>query len=151
MTQLDKITDNGILMNSKKFSIKIAGLIADAPATAKVLNMNQYNGYFGCFKCLIDIKRVNNRMIYEFSKNIEIRSNSTYLKQVDIAINTGNTYQGVKGSTHLSNYLNIPDHILFDFMHCSCIGTCEQLLNLWLFERYDENRDPNVWYLGIKL
>ena len=53
-TQLEfYLNEKNILnINSKEYNIRIYCLIADASARAKVLNINQINGDFGCFHCM---------------------------------------------------------------------------------------------------
>ena len=54
--ELELININGIKIQKNNtsyvFYLKIYGIICDAPAKAMVLNMNQFNGYFGCAYCL---------------------------------------------------------------------------------------------------
>lgn len=55
-SQLDKINENGI--NVRKggdlinYKFGFYGFICDSPAKAIVMNMNQFNGYYGCPYCL---------------------------------------------------------------------------------------------------
>jgi len=82
------------LTNGFRVRIKKAGFIADAPATAKALNVIQFNGYFGCFKCLNTGTPFENRVIFEHSITTQIRTNERYHYQVNQAILTGQTFEG---------------------------------------------------------
>lgn len=55
----------------------------------------------------------------------------------------------MKGSASLSKYLTLPDNMILDYMHLSCLGTVEKLLTLWLYEKYDQTNIINPWFLGI--
>lgn len=73
-----------------------------------------------------------------------------YNQQVERAKEINTTYQGVKGDAYLSNFINIPDNCIFDYMHTCCIGPIEQLLNLWLFTKRNSQNELNDWYLSMK-
>ena len=83
-------------------------LIADAPALAKLLNINQYNGWFGCVKCLHptdslykfknsnqnEPKRRGNRRIYTYTNKFPLRTNSDYKRALKIAKSQNKIFQG---------------------------------------------------------
>ena len=75
--------------------IKIAGFIADAPATAKALNVIQFNGYYGCFKCLNPGSPFENRVIFEHSITTQVRTNERYQRQVNQAILSRQPFEGI--------------------------------------------------------
>lgn len=149
MMNLENIKKNGIKINSSvKLFINLCGLIADAPSLAKSLNFNQFNGKYGCIKCLNPGDYAYGKMIFEYSKNMIVRTNEIYKKQVSRAIETKNTFVGVKGQAYLSNLIIIPENVIIDYMHTSCIGTIEQLLNLWMHTKTNSHNEMNCWYLG---
>ena len=83
------------LKNGLKIRIKIAGFIADAPATAKALNVIQFNGYYGCFKCLNPGSPFENRVIFEHSITTQVRTNERYQRQVNKAILSRQPFEGI--------------------------------------------------------
>ena len=87
-------------------------------------------------------------MSFKYSKNTPVRTNEIYNQQVQTARRDGVTFEGVKGPCFLSEILKIPDQILFDYMHTSCIGTLEHVITIWLNYKYDINQQVNDWYLG---
>lgn len=54
--ELNSINQTGIVFQKRSitynFHIQIYGILCDTPAKAIILNMNQFNGYFGCAYCL---------------------------------------------------------------------------------------------------
>lgn len=54
--QLEKINEDGIIVqkngNAINYKLSLYGVICDSPAKAIVMNMNQFNGYYGCPYCL---------------------------------------------------------------------------------------------------
>jgi hypothetical protein len=63
---------------------------------------------------------------------IRNRSNYIYNQQVLEAVTKNETYQGIKGFSYLSNWVDIPRMILFDKMHMSDIGTFKSIFFLLL-------------------
>jgi len=146
MQGFERVLKNGIMVASnEKLNIKLVGAIADAPAMAKLVNMNQYNGYYGCVHCLHPGERLENfaKTVFPYSKNIKPRLNSDYLYQVKRAHIINDTYMGVKGSCWLSKFIQIPENIILDYMHLSCIGVVKSLKFLWL----DSKREDN-WFIS---
>lgn len=149
MKKLNQIVKNGLVVDKMpKLKIKIAGFIADAPATAKALNTIQFNGYFGCIKCLSKGERCEGKMVHRFSSDLVMRTPQIYKEQVKFAEENQTTYKGIKGASSLNEYLDLPDNSILDYVHLCCLGTMDQLLNLWLFEKTNSNNEINEWYLG---
>ena len=115
-----EITINGI---SIKLSFKIMILIADNVAFPKVFNCNQYNGFFGCIKCLHPVqslKKPRNKRVYTYSDKFPLRTRAAYENAVKIATNTNSTFQGNFASS--KNFKNlilivIEQKIIVNFNH----------------------------------
>ncbi len=56
-------------------------------------------------------------------------------------------FEGIKGSTYLSNWVRLPPGTIIDHMHASLLGVTKKLLNIWLSI---ENRKHD-YYLRSKL
>ena len=67
--------------------------------------------------CMIPGQRINNKTVFNYSKNHTIRSNQIYKNQVEMAVINNQTFEGVKGICYLSDLIHIPDHVLLDNMH----------------------------------
>ena len=132
--------------------------IGDAPCRCKSCNSNSFSGKYGCIKCLHPtiyttktiypkletvrewevIKRDRFGSIISITRpfkdldRIRNRSNSIYNQQVLEAVTKNETYQGIKGFSYLSNWVDIPRMILFDKMHMSDIGTFKSIFFLLL-------------------
>jgi hypothetical protein len=52
--QLDNLLKNGLLIDKLNMILQITChvFIADAPERASILNMNKFNGKYGCFMCI---------------------------------------------------------------------------------------------------
>jgi hypothetical protein len=146
MQSFVNVLENGITVeNNQIIKVKLVGLIADAPAMAKIVNMNQYNGYFGCVHCLHPGERLENfsKTVFPYSKTIKPRLNSDYVQQVKHAQINNETNMGVKGSCWISQFINIPENVILDYMHLSCIGVVKSLMFLWI----DSKRDDK-WFIS---
>ena len=53
-------------------------------------------------------------------------------------------FEGVKGPTHLSKWLNIPDGVYLDKMHLCDIGTFKSIFNSF----FDAKKKQEDYYLG---
>ena len=121
---------------------------SDLPALAKAINMIQYNGYFSCVHCMVEGERIGNTMSFKYSKNTVLRTNDMYKMQVQTARQNRAPFQGIKGQAFLADIIQIPDNILFDYMHSSFIGTVEHVISQWINDKFDETKTVNDWYLG---
>ena len=80
-----------------KINFKILLVIADAVAYPKVFNCNQYNGFFGCIKCLHpvnSIKKPKKKRVYLYSNENPLRSRADYENAVKVAEETQRVFQG---------------------------------------------------------
>ena len=149
LTEFEDLLNNGLDFKinniNKNVTVRIMLLICDAPAIAKVLNINQYNGRFCCIRCLhptlslyrskerfknqIDGKK--NRRIYPYSNLYPLRNNFIYNRAVRLSLSNRKIFQGVKGSCWISKFLKIPEDVYFDPMHTCFLGPAEDLLFMW--------------------
>ena len=124
------------------FKVIIGGLIGDAPGEAKLANSIQFNGKFGCIRCLNSGKSFKRSRIYEYNPNVQLRSNELYLRQVRESEKSGQPFEGIKGENFLSSFCLFPDSVLIDSMHL--LGVVKQLLFLW----FESKNSDSEFYLG---
>ena len=151
--QIDYILENGIFIDTLNITIQIKChvFIADAPERASVLNMNRYNGKYGCILCMQEGENLNknkqgNNFKFTFKPNQMLkRTEQKYLKQVEESESQKCTVEGIKGQTYLSNWLTLPTATIIDYMHCSLLGSTKHLLNIWLLPKNSKKE----FYLGL--
>ena len=97
-----KLIENGLFVQIKdkeiKLRFKILLVIADAVAYPKVFNCNQYNGYYGCIKCLHplnSIKTPSKKLVYLYSNKYPLRSHIGYENAARIAEENKIVFQGM--------------------------------------------------------
>ena len=114
----------------------------DLPAKACVCNTVQFNGKFGCFKCLQPgcTVKVGNKggHVHAFPFNQEnvkgpLRTHSQCLDDARAVVSQGRTVQGVKGPCWFAGlqYYDLVKGTAVDYMHCVLEGLTKSLLNLW--------------------
>lgn len=119
----------------------VRGLIisgtCDLPAKAVFLNMNQYNGGFGCQVCKQDGITINKTRIYEYQRKIKLRTDKDYYNDVANAVRLREPVFGVKGPTIMSKICyNLITSTSVDVMHCVYEGIVKKLLELWFDVKY---------------
>ncbi|CAF1044996.1 unnamed protein product [Brachionus calyciflorus] len=125
--EIDSLINQGFEWKGRTIKLRILAFIADSPARAKACNTVQFNGYHGCIKCLHPAEYCNRVIIYPNIPKVELRSNTKYLEQVEKALTDNVYYEGVKGYSHLSNWIKIPDDVIFDYMHMCLLGTFKRM------------------------
>lgn len=148
-SNIDEVIKNGLFFNNKKITIKIHAFIADSPARSKATNTKQFNGKYGCIKCYHPSARNsdNTSTIYPVLKKIQIKTNENYVNDVNEAISKNKPVNGVKGFTYLSNWLTIPESILYDYMHMCLIGSFKKMIEFF----FDSKNKQKDYYIGIYL
>lgn len=121
-------------MNICGYSPKLFCSIFDLPARAKALNMTTFNGYFACTYCLIK-GDYESKVIYKYTSQLTPRDKQSYNASLKNVIsshktNKNRSVNGIKGSTRLSEYINILTDVLYDYMHLCCEGYIKRFLNL---------------------
>lgn len=134
--------------STRKFFVKLLLGICDAPARAKVLEMKQHNGYYGCNYCktLVTPHEDIKCMIYPMNVDHELRTDQEWRSLAEKACHTRITksneheFYGIKGK---SPFLELPyiDIVSFcppEFMHSQFLGTVLLLLEFFSGRRSTE-------------
>lgn len=122
--------------------IKAPLIVADAPARAMVLNMQNHNGKHGCHTCEIKTKKIRSsqagkirRRVYKFrSHGWRIRTKKRMLTCGKHAELTNSISKGIKGRTivHVLPSADESTIVFAEFMHLFCLGVIKQILTLWI-------------------
>ena len=115
---------------------RIQSIVPDLPAKALFLNIKQFNGQFGCSTCKHPGRydRELKARVYEYTTDtLSLRTAEESRRLANIAERTGHTLFGIKGKHAFGQFLDIPDNVPIDWMHCVCEGILKrQLFNRWL-------------------
>jgi hypothetical protein len=140
MESFENLIKHGVsIAGIGNLKIQQVGFIGDSQAIPRVFNTKQYNGEHGCIHCHQAGTTHANTLLrtYPYTPDASIRTNSDYFGQVLESQRTGRDSKGVKGSCWMSQFISIPDNIILDYMHVCCIGTMQQLFNLWKLSKQD--------------
>ena len=122
----------------------------DLPARCLVCNSMQYNGEYGCWKCLQPGKTVKtgqrgHARAFPFNEEDPkgpLRTNELTLQHARYVVN------GVKGFSWLSilQHHDIVRGTAIDYMHGVLLGVQKLLLNLW-FKNTDSNEEFSLYHV----
>lgn len=134
------LKDHGITIAGEVFLFKPYILIADMPAKASLLNIIQFNGYYGCPRCTMRGERICRRLIYPIFENFTLRTpEQFYLASINVGLAAG-----VKGHCVLQDvFANLPISAPIDIMHQGFLGVARALI-MSLFARVPKQMRENL-------
>ena len=144
---------------SKYVNIQLNIVLVDTPAKATVLDMVQFNGYYGCPNCkqkgrtsltnyflqlryfqyILKGIRKFNKTIYPLTRaNVKLRNNENFLDDAEKGTS------GVKRKSILTSLLQFPDSAPLDYMHLVFEGIFLNMLNHW----FDTSNNDQPYYIS---
>lgn len=75
---------------------------------------------------------------------IDLRTNEMYQQQVIESLQQRKVFQGIKGFSYLSNWIRIPEDVVYDYMHLSLLGTFKAMFNNF----FDSCNHKEPYYLS---
>ena len=136
--------------------ILLAGT-CDLPAKCMILNTIQFNGMFGCSKCIqpgfsFSTSARGTVHVYPYcpeDPHGPARSHTQHDLDAAQALCQKTIINGVKGPSWLRKLTNydIIDGTTIDYMHCVLLGVMRQLLSLWIGSEHHNEQ----YYIGRKL
>uniref|UniRef100_A0A1X7TS34 Transposase domain-containing protein n=1 Tax=Amphimedon queenslandica TaxID=400682 RepID=A0A1X7TS34_AMPQE len=140
MEEIDQLNTLGFTFSSpdgiKTVRIKLLFGVFDLVAKAKILNMTQFNGYYGCSTCLHPGQHHERRRVYATDKEYPMRTEAGMERDVQASIRQNTIVHGIKGKSPLYGYLSMINGIPPDYMHCVLEGVTKSLLTLWTSSNY---------------
>lgn len=130
--------------------VYLHALCCDAPAKAKVLNVTQWNGFYGCPYCLQkgETPENFNTLVYPYQENVEVRNNKLIreqMKQVAQLEDSKKTACGVKGPSALTPLqFDLVNGVTIDYMHAVLLGVVRFLVKLW----FDDVNKSEKYYIN---
>ena len=116
--------------------LKTVLLVSDLVAKPHILNMFQFNGYYGCHYCFAEGTTIGRtHSYYPHNQQAEIREPETNDKYVEIAeygrSGLFRNVAGIKGRSAFSSIINgLPLAAPIDYMHCVLLGVFPDFLKL---------------------
>ncbi|CAG9768513.1 unnamed protein product [Ceutorhynchus assimilis] len=73
--EVNKFSEQGIIINDQKYQFTIKAFIVDVPAKAFITSTKGHNGYYSCSKCEIEGVFIQNRVCFPNVNNLVLRNN----------------------------------------------------------------------------
>jgi len=132
---LKYLSERGINLNTTEeiVDLKFQPLFGsfDMVAKAPILNMNQFNGKYGCPSCLHPGVHTASRY-YLPDTEYPIRTNDNNLQNAMEAEVKGTRINGIKGKSVLSGIVDLVNGVPLDYMHCVLEGVTKWMLDKWV-------------------
>jgi hypothetical protein len=114
---------NGIEIGDKIVPFKIEAFVCDAPARAYITQIKHFSGFYGCGKCIIKGKTVQDRVVF-IKSDCELRTDSSFRNRLQPNHHVGH-----------SNLEMLPIDMVkcipYEYMHLICLGVTKKLLKIW--------------------
>ncbi len=159
-TCLSKLETEGLLVKawgaSESFVVKCVLLAGtcDLPAKCIVQNFRQFNGFYGCSKCLqpgstFTLGPNRRTHVYPYiSSNPTgpLRTKQQTIQDIQYVATSGEPKNGVLGPSWLTclRHFDIIRGTGIDYMHGCLLGIAKRMLNLWLTTEHKHER----YYIG---
>ncbi|ODN01297.1 hypothetical protein Ocin01_05388 [Orchesella cincta] len=115
---------NGISYSGETVNFKICAFICDAPARAYITQIKSHTGYFGCGKCTVKGKYVDQRVAL-LKTTCELRTDASFRERKQQKHHNGN-------SILKDLPIDMVNSFPYEYMHLTCLGVMRKLLFLWI-------------------
>lgn len=116
--------NDGLIFNERRISIKIICVICDAPAKAFVKGTVQFNGKYGCDRCVQKGEYSEGRMLF-LHADAPSRSDDSFRRQE-------NSEHHKHRSPFCDLYLDMINDFPIDYMHLVNLGVTKRLMLAWI-------------------
>ena len=113
----------------KFFTLKPLFGVFDLVAKAPVLNMNQFNGKYGCPSCLHPGVRVDGVQTYPPGIDYKLRTNDSMIMRGAEAERRQSVIKGIKDPSILEAFVDLALGAQTDYMHCVLEGVVKRMLD----------------------
>ncbi|KAL1472032.1 hypothetical protein MTO96_039584 [Rhipicephalus appendiculatus] len=131
-----------------KSAVHVVLCCVDSPARAALLNMKQFNGYYGCSWCREEGTCVDGTVKYVYTgQQAPDRTHGRVVEAMRRAKGPEEPFEGFKGPSSLVKFkgLDLVWGLPPDYMHSILEGVTKQLADLWL------STTGSVFYIGRQI
>lgn len=115
--------NNDILFNHNFIKFEIEAFICDAPARAFATSIKNHTGYYGCGKCIVKGKYVENRVVM-LKTDATLRTDDTFRQRTQ--------EKHHNGASDLEKLpINMVECFPYEYMHLICLGVTKKLIKQW--------------------
>lgn len=116
------LEQNGIVINSIHYSVRLSGIVADAPARSFIKSIKLHSGYNSCERCEDEGTYID-RMTFS-TTSARLRTDASFQSKRDLEHHTGET-------PLIELDVSLVNNVVLDYMHLTCLGVMKKLLCLW--------------------
>lgn len=149
ISELNQLQQNGVCIDDQLFCIRIKAFICDRPARAFLKCIKGHGAYWGCERCTIKGRRVDDRTIYPLNEGEE-RNNYSFRQQ-----SNSEHHRGTTPLINIYPFIDMVQDFVLDSMHLLYLGVMKKLLDYWLVGnstcRLSQNIKNQLSLLMIKL
>lgn len=128
-------------MKISKLTLIYVKLCAMHPAKSFLLNVKNFNGYYGCNSCEVKGKSSDSKMCF-LSTNAALRTNESFRNK------TNKEYHKDDADSPIVQLpINITDVVVLDPMHCVFLGVMKRLLEFWMKGRIGPNTPKDQYII----
>jgi hypothetical protein len=124
-------------------------IVCDAPAKSFLLNVKNFNGYYGCNSCEVKGIIIDSKMCFLSTKDA-LRTNESFRNKTNVEYHKDDF-----DSPIVQLPINITDVVVLDPMHCVFLAVMKRLLEFWMKNRLGDRSmrisEENKIYLNKKL
>lgn len=117
------LSQNGFKFKNMTLKFYISAFVCDAPARAFILQVKNHKGYYGCSKCVVKGKYIENRVVY-LKTTANLRTNQTFREKLNPKHHLGDCPLETLP-------INLVDDIPYEYMHLVGLGVTRKLILLW--------------------
>ena len=117
------LSENGLTVGEKVYTVKIHSFVCDAPARALVKNIKGHSGYDACEKCTEHGEYLG-KVIYP-GTSAPLRTDTSFDEMADEGHHTSESCPLKPLSVGCVSQFGL------DYMHMVCLGVCRRLLLYW--------------------
>ncbi|OXA45147.1 hypothetical protein Fcan01_20218 [Folsomia candida] len=121
--ELSNLLEVGFIFRDRKLKVSTKSFICDAPARAFICAIKNHTGYYGCGKCEVKGKYVQNRVVF-LKNDIVLRTDESFRSKSQEKHHNGDT-----PLTALQ--IDLVQDFPFEYMHLVCLGVTKKILKLW--------------------
>jgi hypothetical protein len=121
LKELQEVSLNGIIFNSKHFQIQLKAFICNAPARAFLKELKGHTGYYACERCTIKGLWRRNRILFHSREEHTLRTDVDFRNRCYVHHQTS--------ATPLVEFgINCVSSFCLDYMHLVCLGVVKRVL-----------------------
>lgn len=145
--EFERLSSEGIVMNSELFKFYITHASLDLPAKAAVQQITQYNGYDSCSYCEHPGEKTPKGIRYTIlHPDCPKRDHENMISTIQKVLTSKGVVKGIKGLSPMIGFqkYDLAKSFTIDYMHGILLGVTKNLLSFW----WDSENHKSSFYIA---